>query len=114
MKLINEISDAAWSGYVWANAKNNKALQADFDQAEAQALASDPKYPGQTFVPVTDEAFVAARQEAIGLDYQRQALEELKAQVLPALDQSKMEGLQKYLTATPEVQGQIKQLLGVA
>jgi hypothetical protein len=114
MKLINEISDAAWGGYVWANAKANAALQSDFDLAEAQKLSANPKYTVQPFVPVTDEAYAAARMEDVGLSYRDQAMKELKDQVMPALDQSKLEGLQKYLSADAATQDQIKKLLGVA
>ena len=113
---LTKLSPEQAAGLSHVNTLSNAEKKLAWDATEAtkvSAATQDAPYTAQPYVSETDAEYADRVLAGVFDSYSRQRLEFLKSQVLPALDDSKLAGLQKYLTASPELQAQIKQLLGV-
>jgi hypothetical protein len=115
MKIVNldSLNPEQRDGLGYVNAVNNAAAKQQFDADEAAKLAADETYAVQPFVPESDQDYADRVIRPAFDSYAAQKLTALRETVLPALDASKVVGLQKYLEASPEKQAQIKEILGV-
>lgn len=106
---LAELTPEQAAGLSHVNAVANAERRAVFEAGEA----AKPENERQNYVAESDQEYAERVVGGAFDSFARQRSEFLKEQVMPALDDSKLVGLQKYLTATPEVQAQVKQLLGM-
>ena len=113
---LTKLSPEQAAGLSHVNTLSNAEKKTAWDGTEAtkvSAATSDAPYTAQPYVPETGQEYSDRVVGGVFESYARQRSDFLKSQVFPALDDSKLAGLQKYLRASPELQAQIKQLLGV-
>ena len=113
---LTKLSPEQAAGLSHVNSISNAAKKESFDQGEAQKVSAAPvgaPYSAQPFVPEADQEYAERVLGVVFDSYAGQRQEFLKSEILPALDETKVKGLQAYLAASPAVQAQVKQLLGV-
>ena len=113
---LTKLSPEQAAGLAHVNALSNAEKKVAWDATEAtkvSAATQDAPYTAQLYVPETDAEYADRVVVGVFESYARQRSDFLRSKVLPSLDDSKLAGLQKYLAASPELQAQIKQLLGV-